>query len=363
MSRRGENIRKRTDGRWEGRYIEKYDINGKACYRSVYSSSYTELKHKLKEYKNKKTKPIKYNIRIESLCNEWLLSKEIIIKQSTYMNYHTVINNHIIPYFKNKKVKCLTNESIDLFIAEKAICLSEKTVHDIVTVLKQIIRYAQTKQYIEYFDFNINQPKIQNKDLPVLNKYEHSKLISYIQLTFDINKIGVLLSLFMGIRLGEICALKWEDVNFETGTLRINKTMQRIKNLDTNAENKTKIVIDKPKSQKSIRNIPIPSFILELLKDYKSEENNYLLTGTKNYIEPRVYQEMFKKYLKQAGIENINFHALRHTFATRAIENEFDVKSLSEILGHSSVKFTLEKYVHPSYEHKRMNMEKLSAYY
>lgn len=363
MSRRGENIRKRKDGRWEGRYIEKYDTNGKACYRSVYSLSYTDLKNKLKEYKSGKSKKINYNISIENLCNEWLLSKELIVKQSTYTHYYTLINKHIIPYFKNKNVKCLINESFDLFVADKGICLSGKTVHDIIAVLKQIIRYAQTKQYIEYFDFNVNQPKIKNNDLPVLNNYEYSKLISYIQLTLENNKIGILLSLFMGIRLGEICALKWEDVNFKTGMLRINKTMQRIKNLDINSENKTKIVIDKPKSQKSIRNIPIPSFILNLLKEYQSDENNYLLSGTRNYIEPRAYQKMFKRYLKQAGIENINFHALRHTFATRAIEKDFDVKSLSEILGHSSVKFTLEKYVHPSYEHKKMNMEKLSAFY
>ncbi len=167
----------------------------------------------------------------------------------------------------------------------------------------------------------------------------------------------------MGIRLGEICALKWEDINFQTQTLKINKTIQRIKNLDENAVTKTKIIIDAPKSQKSIRDIPIPSFMLDLLEKNKADKNSYLLTGTPKYIEPRVYQDMFKKYLKESGINDIKFHALRHTFATRAIEKDFDIKSLSEILGHSSVKFTLERYVHPSDEYKRQNMEKLSVLY
>ena len=129
-----------------------------------------------------------------------------------------------------------------------------------------------SKKYIEYFDFNVSQPKVKNKELAILSKYEHSKLINYIQLTFDINKIGVLLSLFMGVRIGEVCALKWEDVNFQTETLRINKTMQRIKNLDEKAITKTKIVIDTPKSQKSIREIPIPSFIVNLMKKYKTDK-------------------------------------------------------------------------------------------
>jgi integrase len=361
MARRGENIRKRTDGRWEGRYIEKYNSNGKACYRSVYGTSYSDVKTKLKE--RKKVTVNGSIINIENLCKEWLENKESKVKQSTYTNYYSIINNHIIPYFKNRKARYLTNETIELFINEKAVKLSEKTVHDIIVLLKQIIKFAVSKKYIEYFDFNVSQPKVKNKELAILSKYEHSKLINYIQLTFDINKIGVLLSLFMGVRIGEVCALKWEDVNFQTETLRINKTMQRIKNLDEKAINKTKIVIDTPKSQKSIREIPIPSFIVNLMKKYKTDKEKYLLTGTAEFIEPRVYQDMFKTYLKESGIEDINYHALRHTFATRAIEQDFDIKSLSEILGHSSVKFTLERYVHPSEEHKRKNMEKMSVFY
>lgn len=363
MPRRGENIRKRIDGRWEGRYIEKYDINGKACYRSVYASSYSEIKTKLKDHQNSQLKTIQCSVTVEELCNEWLLNKKSMIKESTYMNYYTVIQNHIIPFYKNKKTRFITSESVDAFIKAKLLILSEKTVHDIITIFKQIIKYAVSKKYIGYFEFEITQPKIPTNDLTVLDNYEHNKLINYIQLTFDVNKTGILLSLFMGLRIGEICALKWKDIDFQNKILKISKTMQRIKNLDVNAVNKTKIIIDTPKSQKSVREIPIPSFMFVLLNEYKSNEDNYVLTGTPDFIEPRVYETMFKKYLKEAGMKDINFHALRHTFATRAVEQNFDIKSLSEILGHSSVKFTLERYVHPSKEYKRMNMEKMAAFY
>ena len=193
MARRGENIRKRTDGRWEGRYIEKYNSNGKACYPSVYGTSYSDVKTKLKE--RKKVRVNGSIINIENLCKEWLENKESKVKQSTYTNYYSIINNHIIPYFKNRKARYLTNETVELFINEKAMKLSEKTVHDIIVLLKQIIKFAVSKKYIEYFDFNVSQPKVKNKELAILSKYEHSKLINYIQLTFDINKIGVLLSL------------------------------------------------------------------------------------------------------------------------------------------------------------------------
>lgn len=362
MPRRGENIRKRTDGRWEGRYIESYSNNGKACYRSVYGTTYSDIKEKLKQYK-KLCKNTGSKITVKDLCIEWLKMKEDALKPSSYVKYNSSVEKHIIPCFKNVKAMYLTCDLVNGFVQEISY-LSEKTIHDLLTLFIQIIKYGQSKNYIGYFDFNsIAYPKIASKELAVLKSSEVTRLVSYVQITFKIEKIGVLLSLFMGIRLGEICALKWKDVNFSEETIRIEKTMQRIKNIDKNAESKTKIVIDMPKSQKSIRDIPIPSFILELLKKYKSDGNNYLLTGTPEFIEPRVYQEMFKRYLNEAGVEDINFHALRHTFATRAVEQDFDIKSLSEILGHSSVKFTLERYVHPSNEHKKKNLEKLKIFY
>ena len=363
MPKRGENIRKRADGRWEGRYIESYTSTGKACYRSVYGTTYAETREKLKQHKKLSDRGISSKVYMTELCKEWLNSKKSVIKESTYVKYSNFIENHIVPYFREIKAAFITSDVVNEFISERE-NLSVKTVRDMLSVLIQIIKYGQNKNYIGYFDFDgVLYPKAAKKELPILKNTELIKLVNYVQLSFEIQKIGVLLSLFMGLRLGEICALQWKDVNFSEETIHIHKTMQRLKNLDSNAEHKTRIVIDAPKSQKSMREIPVPSFLMNLLKEYRSADEAYMLTGTLDYIEPRVYQRMFSRYLKESGIADINFHALRHTFATRAVEQEFDIKSLSEILGHSSVKFTLERYVHPSDEYKKMNLEKLSVFY
>lgn len=363
MAKRGENIRKRADGRWEGRYIKAYSNDGKAVYRSVYGRTYVEVKEKLSLNKNLCSQNTGNKISMDQLFREWLNIKENTIKASSEVTYRYLIDKHFISYFKNVKAMYLTSELVQDFIFKNN-RLSPKTVCDMISLLIQIIKYGQSKKYINYFDFDsIIYPKPQNDELPVLKNSEFIKLVNYVQTNFEIQKTGILLSLFMGIRLGEICALQWEDVNFSDETIHIGKTMQRLKNLDKNAKTKTKIVIDTPKSQKSIRDIPIPSFLLELLKEYKSCNKSYILTNTTDYIEPRSYQKKFKSCLENAGIPDTNFHALRHTFATRAIEQGCDIKSLSEMLGHSSVKFTMERYVHPSNEHKKMNLEKLAVFY
>lgn len=375
MPRRGENIYKRKDGRWEGRYIKSYDLNGKAKYSSVYAKSYTEVKELLKQQNiNRETdKKVFCAINMKQLCEEWLESVKITLKPSSYAKYYHTVHRHIINCIGNIKVKFITNEFIEQFIRKKSGDgkldgsggLSSKTVHDLLSILLQIIKYAEKKKYIINFNYDVIHPKTYICELPVLNVSEQNNLIDYVLKNLDTCKLGVLIALYTGIRLGELCALTWQDVDFETGTLRINKTLQRIKNTDDFETAKTKVIIDTPKSQKSVRNIPIPSFFIDILKSYslKYDYDSYILSGTSKYVEPRIYQTKFKKYLKEADISDTNFHALRHTFATRAVEQGFDIKSLSEILGHSSVRFTLERYVHSEYELKKQSMEKLSLFY
>ena len=374
MPRHGENIYKRQDGRWEGRYIQYYELDGKAKYLSIYGKSYREVKNILK------TKETSINFQkqtvsntVESLCIEWLDYVKISIKESTYARYHDFIHNHILPILGTVKLEKLNNNHIDGFIREKALHgrldgkggLSPKTIYDLRSLLLQIIRYAEKKYSVSNFDYDIVSPKQQQEELPVLSITEQKKLVAYIKKSTDFYTIGILLSLYTGIRLGELCSLQWSDINLESGTVRIVKTIQRIKNTDGQSTYKTKIVIDKPKSQKSIRTIPLPDFLIKILSKYegKYKYSDYLLSGKSKYIEPRTYQSKFKKCLERAKLENKNFHSLRHTFATRAIENGFDVKSLSEILGHSTVRFTLENYVHTSHELKKSNMNKMQFGY
>jgi len=374
MPRRGENIHRRHDGRWEGRFLDYYTSKGKAHYKSVYDGSYAGVKAKLKSIQAEHTRPALQNIGIETICFEWLDHKKLLLKESSYSKYYDTICNHIIPFFKHAEINAITLEMLNGFVAnlyyhgrvDKLGGLSAKTIRDIIAVLRQLLKYVKQKQHLERFCFDAFQmPKVQQCESNILSVSEHAKLISYIQSNLTMSNVGVLLALYTGVRLGELCALSWDDIDFELGTLRITKTLQRIKNVDAIISTKTKIVIGQPKSQKSIRTIPIPTFLLALLIQYKPIKSGFcfLLTGTAKYIEPRTYQTRYATLLKKANLRYVNFHILRHTFASMAIEVGFDMKSLSEILGHSSVRFTLDRYVHSSHAQKRNCMEKMKHFY
>ncbi|WP_368304907.1 site-specific integrase [Mediterraneibacter gnavus] len=199
------------------------------------------------------------------------------------------------------------------------------------------------------------------KPMRVLNKAEQRQLCEYILKRPEACSIGILVCMFTGLRIGEICALRWEDISFSDQSIYIHHTLQRIQ-MHRGHGAKTEVIVTTPKSSCSIRKIPLPDEILEILVLNKKASSGYVLTNDEyKFIEPRTMQNKFKKILKAAGIENANFHALRHTFATRCVELGFDVKSLSEILGHATVNITMNRYVHPTYEMKKENMKKLSG--
>lgn len=373
MSRRGENIHKRKDGRWEARIITKNN-NFQTKYKSVYAHSYSELKNKLYEINISKISSSSNKIKFEQVVTEWLSSIKHTVKESTYSKYCITSEKHILPYFRNSEVSNLCNRILQNFIIEKAQKgnlnnsggLSAKSVHDIYSVMLQIIKFAEKNNYISHFNTAIDLPKVEEKFCAILSETDKHKLEQFIRKDTDLKKVGILLVMYTGIRIGELCALKWNDIDLENGFVSITKTLQRIKNTDQICSQKTKIIIDSPKSQKSVRKIPLQSFLIEILSGLKNNcsENAFLLTGSKTkFIEPRAYEKTYKNYLKECDIPNIKFHALRHTFATNAVEMNFDAKSLSEILGHSTVRFTLDRYVHPSDKTKRENMEKLVSIY
>ncbi|MCL2164310.1 MAG: site-specific integrase [Oscillospiraceae bacterium] len=377
MPRRGENIHKRKDGRWEGRYIDYYKSDGKAHYKSVYGMTYAEVKAKLDKLKAvpKGQRQVTSLMTTEQLFLLWLDNKRVKLKESSYSTYYQVIHGHIIPYFKSNKPSYLTSDTVNQFVKDKLDHgrldgkggLSPKRVSDILAVLLQVIQYGKKKGAVADFDDDdINSPKIEAVELPVLTAEEQNNLLDYGKSDLDHKKLGVLIALYTGIRLGELCALQWKDINFSEGVLSITKTLQRIKDTDPNSVKKTKMVIDTPKSKKSIREIPLPTYLLCLLKQWEKEQPraNYVLSGKAKYVDPRVYQDNFKDYLKQAEVqEEYTIHSLRHTFATNAVARGFDIKNLSELLGHSSVRFTLEKYVHGSMDTKRASMERYAACY
>ncbi len=362
MSRRGENIYKRRDKRWEGRFIKGYDLKGKALYSYVYAKSYREVKEKLLEVKlNKKNYNEKKNMG--TFCDNWLVISRNRVKESTYVKYRTVVLKHIKPYFDAlpvEKTSTLLIEEFSNGLLNNG--LSPKTVKDILTVLRAILKYCKKETGDSLNGVEVVYPKEKKKEMRVLSPDEQRRLTEYLLSDIDSVKFGILLALITGMRIGEVCALRWGDVSLDERVIRIKSTMQRLQATEENAETKTRVIVDDAKSEASKRTIPLTDYAVNLCCQMMGEEDAYVLTGeVYRYIEPRALQYRFKKYVEACGLEGVHFHSLRHTFATRCVEVGFEIKSLSEILGHSSSKVTLDRYVHSSLELKRSNMEKLSA--
>ena len=299
---------------------------------------------------------------------KWLDSIKWQVKESSYIKYWNLLKTYIVPELGSIPWQALNRETVELFCGrmlsvggQKKRGLSSKTVSDIMAVLRRVLRYAAERGAVVPFSISSITVKKETKDMKILTRKEERKLYSYLRANLTDRNLGILICMFTGLRLGEICALKWEDISFSERTVHVHRTMQRIQTKD-DSKRKTKIIITPPKSRSSVRVIPMPAELVRILSDYHRNRTGYVLTGSKeSYVEPRTMERHFEKVLEKAGVEKVNFHALRHTFATRCVEMEFDVKSLSEILGHSNVNITLNRYVHPPMELKRRNMQKLSA--
>ena len=367
MSRKGENIFLRKDGRWEARYIKERTLDGNYKYGYVYGKSYLETKQKRNEIllnlDKKRKDGERYKCNFDYYIDNWLNSMKFMVKKSTYAHYMQIVKNHISPDLGYIKINLLTPEIIEDYINQKFECgridglggLSEKSIRDIVVVLKQILSYADI-----HLQFRL--PKLKKKEIKILSKKELRNLEEEVIEMNTTYSLGILLSLYTGMRIGEVCALQWKDIDLKKRIIHVNETMVRIQDVENN--NKTKIIIDNPKTEYSKREIPINKFLyLHLKKIEETDKEKYFLTGNRRYIEPRTYYNRYKKIIAKVCKQDYGFHALRHTFATRCIEIGMDPKTLSEILGHSDVKVTLSLYVHPTNKLIIKYMEKLNSYY
>lgn len=247
--------------------------------------------------------------------------------------------------------------------------MAEKSVKDLLLVLKDICRYAALCDVDIPCRFELIRVRSNENEIQVLDKQTQLRLERFLMRdVYNLKKTGVLLSLCMGLRLGEICALRKGQILYRDEILQVRATMQRIQNFNDEVDwkgrenRKTRVIITSPKSACSVRDIPMPGFMVERLMRLKtSDDNVFVLTGTsKKFVEPRTFENIFKRYLMECNMEIVNFHALRHTFATRCIEKGCDVKTLSEILGHANVNITLNRYVHSSMEQKRKWMSEMT---
>lgn len=366
---KGENIFKRKDGRWEARYIRGYELSGKIKYGFCYGKTYKEAKEKVTQFKaamvgGSPPPAIGSRHRFAFYCDEWLQLRKAKVKEATYIKYDTALNKHIKPRLGGCFPLGITSGLIDDFTKELLLEeeLAPKTVHDILVVLHGVLKYTAARFPRIFPTVEINYPKCSRKEMRVLSREEQQRFIAYLLTDMDECKFGVLLTLFTGVRIGELCALQWGSISLREKTIRIVSTLQRLRDTNEVGTTRTRVVIGSPKSDTSVRTIPMTAYTAELCEKMRpGSATAYVLTGTDAYMEPRALQYRMEKYTRDCGLEGVHFHTLRHTFATRAVEVGFEIKSLSEVLGHANTTITLDRYVHSSMELKRDNMSKLEA--
>lgn len=368
MARKGENIYKRKDGRWEARYEKGRNARGTIIYGSLYGKSYREVKEKrnriLLEYQ-KMEEPAVSGCKIRSICYKWLETVRYTVKDSTYSCYVTLVHKHIIPHFGNYSI--ITSDDIQQFIYFKVSCgLAPASVRSIVILLDRILTYGEDQELLPVLKRKIVFPKNLHVSKDILDMEQLNVLARYLyheQANFE---LGVLLCMHTGIRIGELCGLRWEDFDLKSGVFEIRRSVSRIRKVDDkgniakgDAGTKTMVIVSSPKSASSVRQIPLPQHLTGYIKRQYTEKEHYVLTGTTACMEPRKVQRKFEMILKKCDLPHVTFHSLRHSFASRCIEDGVDSKALSEILGHASVKITMDIYVHSNMEQKKRYMNRI----
>lgn len=370
MSRKGENIFKRKDGRWEARYIHHYE-NGRPKYHYLYASSYAEAKAK-KQYALSLVGADSIKLpenSFEKVAWLWLRDVRVSVKESTYTRYHRTVEKFLLPQFAKLDISELDRFTINAFTEHLMDCggirgggLSSKSVADILCVLKAIIAFGESEGYIFGNIAGIRFPQRTKQTAKIIDKATRTKMEKALAEAKTSTEIGILFALYAGLRIGEICGLRWSDIDFQHRILTVERTVERISNLDPDDSRRTKLIISEPKTENSQRIIPLPRFFVERLVEARADQKDedFILTGSPVPTEPSAFYCRYRTFLRRHSLEGYSFHALRHTFATRCVEKGFDTKSLSEILGHASISTTLTFYVHPTIEQKRSQMERLS---
>ncbi|MCC8028931.1 MAG: site-specific integrase [Lachnospiraceae bacterium] len=381
MGRRGENIRKRKDGRWEARVVRGKPVDGKTDYKYLYGKTYQDVRrkkisyladcqpgqsetHPLPEQESAARAPL-----FRDIAAQWLASKKSVVRESTWACYTIMVGKHIVPELGEVPVSKGSRNRLEEFLIKKKQngrlgggALSDKTISDMKVILMQILRFAKNENLIsslpECPPVSCRQPAVS-----VFTQAEQKRIEEKALEEDNPFSLGVLLSLYGGLRIGEVCGLQWKDFDWQNGTLTVSRTVYRVAAADDRAGAKTKVVIGTPKTDCSIRTIPLPVSVFRYFLQCRRDGESYVVTGTARYMEPRVCLDRYKRFLRRADVAGHTFHALRHTFATGCVEHGVDVKSLSEIMGHSDVRITLQRYVHPSMEAKKAQINKLPCFH
>lgn len=370
MSRRGDNIHKRKDGRWEGRYKFGIKDDGTSAYRSVYGKTYTECKNKLEAYASQASIPkTEYKeYRFSEVLNKWLNANRIRLKGSTVRKYLYMIESHIIPQLGNRRISTITSAVVNEFLDNKLKegqlngtgSLSASYVKTMAIIIEATIKYAIAEGMCPPLKNPIHKPSIPKKELHILTPDDQANFEKLLKAEQNEISLGTIIALHTGMRIGEVCALMWDDIDLKNDIIHVRHTISRVNS--TEGSYKTKLIIDTPKTISSKRDIPISSSLKPILMVAREHaKSTYVVSQNNSFVGTRTFDYRYKQMLKRNNICDFNFHTIRHTFATRCIEAGVDVKTLSEILGHSNVSTTLNTYVHPSMEIKKNQIEKLCS--
>lgn len=367
MSRKGENIRKRKDGRWEARYIKGRKPDGSIQYGYVYAGKYLDVKQKrndvLRNFEIADSCEI-ISITFNKLFNEWKKEVRPKVKESSYFFYETIIEHHLRPFWGGMLLDQLSSARIQAFILSKTETnIASSYLHSILILFQSALKLAQRREYINTPIPFYQLPKSRKNTPDIFTLKEWKHLEEYLRKQEDDFSFGILLCMYTGIRVGELSGLMWGDYDPESEQILIRRTIYRIKNADYDGvhnKSKTILCMESPKTASSIRDIPLPNFLVIEVQKRKGNKDDFILTGTERFMEPRNIQKRYKRILEKCKLRYLNFHSLRHSFATIGIQRGFDHKTMAEILGHASVNTTLNIYVHSNLERKKECMELLS---
>ncbi len=290
----------------------------------------------------------------------WKIDKKQYVKKSSFSAYVLLIENHLLPKFGDQQL--IEEAEVQAFVFQKlGQGLSQKTIKDILIVLKMVLKFGVKNKWLEHQPFDIQFPTEREKyNIEVLSKSNQKKMMTYIQEHFTFRNLGVYICLSSGMRIGEVCALTWEDIETDNGIIKVRKTIQRIYLIE-DGQRKTELILDTPKTKNSIREIPMSRDLLKMLKPFKKIVNPsfFVLTNDIKPTEPRTYRSFYKNLMKELNMPELKFHGLRHSFATRCIESKCDYKTVSVLLGHSNITTTLNLYVHPNLEQKKKAIDQM----
>lgn len=367
MAKRGENIHKRKDGRWEGRYIKARPAEGKPVWGYVYGYSYAEVKSALTR---KKALSGFYQLSGESmlfseLAELWLTSFAQSVKESTFAHYQYTLHKYLLPVLGGLPVNSLQDATLErLFLKILAPedgshkPLGASSAQECLGILRRICKYAAHLHLMPPVEICIRLPRTRKTEPQPLTQEEQNQLRAFLLESPTPRKIGLLLQMELGLRIGEVCGLQWEDFDLDVGILTVRRTVCRI----CCGNGHTKLLIQEPKTQNSAREIPLPKQLVLLLKRLKKSftASSWFLSGNETKpVEPRCYRKSSQCYLKQASLRKIYPHTLRHTFATTCLQAGCDIKTLSELLGHASATVTLQRYVHSDLARKRKELQRI----